>query len=103
MADEFGNAETHVWSGALENGDQAVILLNAAGEDVKMVAPLSQIFVANGPGGSAPQVKWSWAVHDLWAQRMSLEIARALLNAADDDARAEIYRKANWYNATEIS
>ncbi|TEA16702.1 Alpha-galactosidase [Colletotrichum sidae] len=102
VPDEFGVAETQVWSGRLENGDQVVILLNAAGDEVEMSSSLAEIFVADGPGGSAPQVKCKWAVHDLWADRMPTETAAALFNAESDDERVRIFREANWYNATEV-
>lgn len=60
-----GVDETHVWSGKLHNGDQDVIFLNAADGDLHMSAPLAEIFVSDGPGVPAPQVKQAWAVHDL--------------------------------------
>ncbi|KAI6326367.1 hypothetical protein MCOR34_000782 [Pyricularia oryzae] len=100
--DEFGAQESHVWSGRLQNGDQVVILLNAAGNDVEMTASLNDIFVADGPGGSAPQVKYGWAIHDLMASEMPIETAQALVDAANDRVQtAAILKKANWYNATE--
>ena len=102
VPDEFGAAETHVWSGRLHNGDQIVILLNAAGSDVEMTASLDEIFVADGPGGSAQQTHCRWAVHDLWANRMPLEVAEALLRAGDEASASRVYRSAEWYNATEL-
>ncbi|KAH8897242.1 melibiase [Thozetella sp. PMI_491] len=101
VPDEFGNAEAHVWSGRLQNGDQAVIFFNAAGAEITMRATLNEIFVADGPGGSAPQVNSAWAVHDLWAHRMKTETAKALLEAEEDTGRLTVLREANWYNATE--
>lgn len=101
--DEYGIGETHVWSGKLENGDQVVILLNAANKEVKMTAPLSEIFVSEGTGGSAPHVKESWNVHDLWADRMSDADSQSILDAPDAEARAKIFKKLNWYNSTENS
>ncbi|OBT38658.1 hypothetical protein VE00_11070 [Pseudogymnoascus sp. WSF 3629] len=100
--DEYGVGETHIWSGKLHNGDQVVILLNAANEDLDMSAPLSEIFVSEGPGGSAPQANQSWEVFDLWANRMSDAEARSIVEAADDQTRAEIFGKLGWYNATDI-
>jgi alpha-galactosidase len=101
VPDEFGVAEAHVWSGRLENGDQAVIFLNAAGDEVEMKATLKEIFVADGPGGSAPQTRSAWAIHDLWADRMSLEMAESLMAATEASQREQIFHSANWYNSTE--
>lgn len=99
--DEWGVGETHVWAGLLQNGDQVVILLNAAGEDIEMSVSLAEIFIPYGPGGSAPHVKSDWAVHDLWANRMSEETAKSLQDAKSSADRDAILKKANWYNATE--
>ncbi|KAI1846586.1 hypothetical protein JX265_009110 [Neoarthrinium moseri] len=99
--DEWGMGETQVWSGYLQNGDEVVIFLNAGGEDIEMQVTLAEIFIPFGPGGSAPHVKSDWAVHDLWAHRMSEETAEALMAAATDERRAAILKDVNWYNATE--
>ncbi|KAH7419388.1 glycoside hydrolase superfamily [Cadophora sp. MPI-SDFR-AT-0126] len=101
--DEYGIGETHIWSGKLENGDQVVILLNAANEDLEMSASLKEIFTPSGPGGSAPQVKESWEVWDLWADRMSDADAQAILDADDQASKSEVLKKLNWYNASEVS
>jgi alpha-galactosidase len=99
--DEWGMGETHVWSGLLHNGDQVVILLNAGGEDRDMHVSLAEIFLAFGPGGSAPHVRSAWDVYDLWAHRMAEATAEALLAATTHEERAAILKRANWYNATE--
>lgn len=100
--DGWGIGETHVWAGHLQNGDEAVILLNAGGEDMKMSVSLAEIFIPYGPGGSAPHVKYDWAVYDLWANRMPEVTAEELLAAKSDTERATILKAVNWYNATEI-
>lgn len=92
--DEFGIGEAHVWSGPLANGDQVVILFNAANEDLDMSASLADIFVMDGPGGSAPQVEQTWAVHDLWASRMSETVAKSVLEQSSGKIEGS-------YNATE--
>jgi len=92
--DEFGVGEAHVWSAPLANGDQVVILFNAANEDLDMSASLADIFVMDGPGGSAPQVQQTWAVHDLWRDRMSQEVAKTVLEQSPGKIE-------KWYNATE--
>lgn len=99
--DSYGIGETHVWSGPLANGDQVVILLNAANADVGVSASLEDIFVMDGVHGTAPQVHQSWAVHDLWADRMSEKDAQAILDASTESERAKLYRKLDLYNATE--
>lgn len=101
--DQYGQGETHVWAGYLHNGDHVVILLNAAAEDIDMQISLAEIFTPFGPGGSAPHVQYDWAVHDLWAHRMSEQTAEELLAAPSAADRAAILKKANWYNATETS
>lgn len=100
--DEWGMGETHVWAGHLQNGDEAVILLNAGGEDMEMSVTLAEIFIPYGPGGSAPHVKYDWVIHDLWADRMPESTAEKLLAATTESERASILKEANWYNATEI-
>lgn len=93
--DEFGIGEAHVWSGPLANGDQVVIFLNAANEDLEMSASLAEIFVMDGPGGSAPQVKQTWAVHDLWASRMAEADVQTIL-------KEKTGKISGVYNATEL-
>lgn len=100
--DEYGIGETHVWSGHLAHGDQVVIFLNAANEDLTMSTTLAEIFVRDGPGGSAPQVKQEWDVYDLWANRMSEQDAQSVLDAQDESARAKVFAKLDWYNATAL-
>lgn len=99
--DEWGMGETHVWSGYLQNGDEVVIMLNAGAEDLEMEISLAEIFTSFGPGGSAPQVQYDWAIHDLWANRMPQETAEALLAAESPEKRESILKEANWYNATD--
>jgi alpha-galactosidase len=70
---------------------------------MELSVSLAEIFTPYGPGGSAPHVKYDWAIHDLWAHRMSEETAEELLSSMKDAEREAILKKANWYNATEIS
>ena len=85
--------ETHLWSGPLYGGDQVVLLLNAVNEDLELTASLADIFLADGPGGSAPQVKQKWDVYDLWLNRMDDKTAQAIVNG----------EKMSWYNSSELS
>lgn len=102
--DKYGMGETHVWGGHLSNGDEVVILFNAADEDVDMSASLAEIFYADGAEGSAKQVQETWDVYDLWANRMDDETAQELLDTDDDmDSYQKLLHEANWYNATALS
>jgi alpha-galactosidase len=98
--DQYGEGETHVWAGYHHNGDQVVILLNAAAEGIDMSISLAEIFTPFGPHGSAPHVQYDWAVHDLWAHRMAESTAEEILATKSNVDRAAILSKANWYNAT---
>lgn len=100
--DKYGIGEIQVWSGSLSGGDQVVILLNAAGEDQHISATLEEIFLHDGPEGSAPQVSEEWDVYDLWANRMDDALAKEVLDA-DTEAAATLLSQAKWYNSTEIS
>ena len=93
--DAFGIGEAHVWSGPLANGDQVVVFFNAADEDLEMDVSLAEVFVMDGPGGSAPQVAQKWAVHDLWAKRMEEGEARRVIEGKEGRFAG------SYYNATE--
>jgi alpha-galactosidase len=100
--DRWGMGETQVWSGHLSGGDQLVIFFNAADEDVNMEASLEDIFYTDGPNGSADQIHERWEVHDLWANRMSNEVAQRILDATTAGA-LNILQETNWYNSSTIS
>lgn len=104
--DKYGMGEAHVWTGPLAHGDQVVAFLNAADEDLEMEAGLDEIFLDDGPGGTAPQCKQNWRVYDLWGTRMTDKVAGKIIDAneAGDAAKSEkALRKANWYNATKLA
>lgn len=103
--DRFGVGETHVWANELFNGDQVVAFLNAADEDVEMSSSLEDIFVSDGPGGSSSKVCLAWDVYDLWASRMSNDIAERLIKASNEkdwEALEHIRTETDWYNSTQI-
>lgn len=100
--DRFGVGEIQVWSGGLFNHDQLVVLLNAGDEDAQVSATLEEIFVADGPGGSARQVREEWEVYDLWAGRMWEGLAEKVLEGSMEEV-VGLLKKENWYNATELS
>lgn len=99
--DKYGMGETQVWSGYLHGGDQVVVFLNAANEDLKIDAELEDIFVADGAGGSAPQVHVKWDVYDLWANRMDDATAQKVLDSPHGTI-SKTLAEVNWYNSTEI-
>ncbi|KAH8758096.1 alpha-galactosidase [Hyaloscypha sp. PMI_1271] len=100
--DKYGVGEIQVWSGGLSGGDQVVLLLNAAGEDARISASLEEIFLHDGPEGSAPQVNEEWEVFDLWGNRMDNALAQKILDADEKDVE-KLWKQANWYNSTKIS
>lgn len=101
--DRYGMGEAQVWTGILANGDQVLVFLNAADEDLEMEAGLDEIFVDDGPSGSAPQCKQTWVVHDLWASRMPDTLALKIAKASRADAVARVFHDNSWYNSTETS
>lgn len=101
--DQYGMGEAQVWSGHLASGDQVVVFLNAADEDLDMVATLAEIFYHEGPNGHARQVKETWEVHDLWGDRMDNNVAQKILDAVDHSIAEALSRDARWYNSSEIS
>ncbi|KAH8651379.1 alpha-galactosidase [Xylariales sp. PMI_506] len=101
--DKYGVGETQVWSGVLAYGDQVVVFLNAADEDLEMSAELAEVFLHHGPEGSAPQVKQSWDIYDLWSNRMDDKSAESILLASaaqDVDKSAQVFSKLNWWNSS---
>jgi alpha-galactosidase len=67
---------------------------------------LNEIFVMDGPGGSAPQVQQTWAIHDLWSNgysRMTKVDAEAILSARSSSARKDVFANLRTYNSTQMS
>jgi len=62
-----------------------------------MNATLADIFIDNGPSGTAPQVQMAWEVRDLWANRMSNEEAEAIISSSSATGNA-----TTGYNATTV-
>ena len=100
--DEYGEGETQIWSGPLHGGDQVVVFLNAADEDVEMKTTLDEIFVHEGPHGSAPQTRLKWTLHDLWENRMDGVTAQKILDSPVEKLES-VFEQANWYNSTALS
>jgi alpha-galactosidase len=99
--DKYGQGETQVWSGPLHGGDQVVVFLDAANEEMEMSVSLEDVFVSDGPGGSAPQVQETWHLYDLWANRMPTSAADRIVKAETSALPGE-FSKVNWYNSTAV-
>lgn len=92
--DEYGQGEIQLWSGPLKNGDQIVALVNGGNKPRPMNATLEDIFVDSGV--DSDKVSSSWAIYDLWANRLSEETAKDIIGG--DSAAA-----GKLYNATKLS
>jgi alpha-galactosidase len=92
-----------MWSGILESttggeqNDMVVLLINGNSASTVMNATLADIFLDNGPAGTAPQVKMPWEVRDLWANRMSNDEAQAIISSSSATANT-----TTGYNATTV-
>jgi alpha-galactosidase len=101
--DAYGGNAIQLWSGNLQSttggqyNDMVVLLINGANESMVMNATLADIFIDNGASGTAPQVKISWEVRDLWANRMSEAEAQSIIDASSATGNA-----TNGYNATVV-
>lgn len=95
--DQWGWGEWQVWQGSLWQGDQVVILLNAANETQQIEVPLWQVFGTP----STAQGQMDWDMYDLWGENVTIseDVAVQVLNGtmqlADDTP--------GYYNATEMS
>jgi alpha-galactosidase len=112
--DAYGRESIQMWSGNLwsttggAQSDMVVVLINGVNSTMVMNATLADIFVDNGPDGTAPQVKMPWEVRDLWANRMSSEEAQAIISASSATGNATTGFNATTvgagrYNATKTS
>lgn len=101
--DNNGVAALQMWSGNLNSttggdySDMVVLLVNGNNDTTVMNATLADIFVDSGPSGTAPQVKISWEVRDLWANRMSDDEASSIISASTATGNA-----TTGYNATTV-
>jgi len=105
--DANGRAEIQMWSGSLSSTtggdytDEVVLLINGKNVETVMNATLADVFIDSGNRGTAPEIKMSWEVRDLWANRMSTTEAQAIINA-NGTATNETNVQAR-YNSTETS
>lgn len=84
-----------------------VLLINGNSDTTVMNATLADIFSDSGPSGTARQVKMSWEVRDLWANRMSEEQAQAIISTSSSTGNDTGYNATTieaWrYNATKTN
>jgi alpha-galactosidase len=109
--DEDLHSMIQMWSGSLKsttggkNDDAVVLLINGGNGAREIKATLTDIFVDSGPHGTAQEVKMSWEVRDLWANRMSVEEADWIIgngSATGNAPNATTIDTAR-YNATKTS
>jgi alpha-galactosidase len=101
--DAYAPGSIQLWSGNLQSttggahSDMVVLLINSNSATSVLNATLADIFVDNGPAGTAAQVKIPWEVRDLWANRMSDAEAAAIIAASSKAGNA-----TTGFNATRI-
>jgi alpha-galactosidase len=106
--DNNGVGTIQMWSGYLNSttgtdyNDMVIMLVNGGSKSRVLNATLVDIFVDNGPSGSAAQVGISWEVRDLWANRMSDADAATIIASADGETNVTAVT-AGRYNATKTS
>jgi alpha-galactosidase len=98
--DQYGQGDIQLWSGPLAQGDQVVLLLNAANQDLYMNATLAEIFVDQG-GAKSDEAQSDWDVYDLWANRMPDAKANEILAANSTEGVAGLEQW--YYNSTAMS
>ncbi|KAI1611785.1 glycoside hydrolase superfamily [Exophiala viscosa] len=96
--DRYGQGEVQIWTGPLFPHDQLVVFLNAADEDLEMTTTLNDVFVHEGPEGSATQTEETFDAHDLWANRMDIVTAEKILTR--EQSQQPPSHAKEWYNAT---
>ena len=97
-----------LWSGKLNNNDQLVALINGGNVSTTMSASLADIFIdysTTGDSGLAPEVSQTYAVYDLWANRMSHDVAASIIqgNATYNGTIVDSANSTTMYNSTEMS
>lgn len=96
--DQYGLAQTHLWSGTLNGGDYLAVLLNGANTTMNMSATLEDIFV-----DSPDYAEQDWNIYDLWANRMPDDIAQALIDGNSTSTNATASLSQYYFNATKTS
>jgi alpha-galactosidase len=103
--DENGEGEISLWTRKLHNGDRVIALLNAANSSLAMNATMQDIFLDERTAGAyqePEELRTTWDVYDLWANRMSEEEASSILNRNETLGSANA-TSVTRYNATTTS
>lgn len=80
--DDNGEGEISFWTRQLDNGDRVIALLNAANSTMTLNATMDDIFLDERTAGTYKQpkeVRTTWDIYDLWANRLSESEASAIL------------------------
>ena len=104
--DETGQGEIALWTRSLDNGDQAIALLNAGNISMMMNASLNDIFLDPRTAGAyqaPPQLSETWDVYDLWANRMGNNEAASIINGTTMNLTNNDNSTVTRYNATATS
>lgn len=104
--DETGQGEIALWTRSLDNGDQAIALLNAGNISMMMNASLNDIFLDPRTAGAyqaPPQLSETWDVYDLWANRMGNNEAASIINGTAMNLINNDNSTVTRYNATATS
>lgn len=100
--DETGEGEISLWTRTLDNGDTVIALLNAANSTMKMNATMNDIFLDQRTAGAyrePEELRQTWDIYDLWANRMSDTEAASIINGSVPVSANSTTR----YNATATS
>ncbi|KAF2685833.1 glycoside hydrolase family 27 protein [Lentithecium fluviatile CBS 122367] len=103
--DETGEGEISLWTRGMDNGDKVIALLNAANTTMMMNATMNDIFLDERTAGAyrePVQLRTTWDVYDLWANRMSEEEASSILNGNGTTMGRNVTTPTR-YNATALS
>ncbi|KAF2462248.1 alpha-galactosidase precursor [Lineolata rhizophorae] len=94
-----GPNETQLWTQSLSGGDRAIFLLNLGDENATLSTSLADIFFDSG-GARSDEAQMNWDVFDLWANRMSNEVAGQVVEA---NSTRGVNITSTYFNATEMS
>ena len=114
--DAYTAGETSFWTGQLENGDYVVAFVNGGPKGTTLTATMNDVFVdliTTGSNAPVPQLKQTYDVYDLWANRMSTATAQAIISGnftmqtsstnVTSEASANSTLPVQTYNATQLS
>ena len=114
--DAYTAGETSFWTGQLMNGDYVVAFVNGGPKATTMTATMNDVFIdliTTGSNAPVPQLKQTYDVYDLWANRMSKATVQAIVSGnftmqtnstnTTSEASANSTLPMQTYNATQIS